>query len=458
MVEIFSSGSLTRFTGTKQDILQAEAQGTLTIGKWYDTKDHRTDPSLPLEYYYAVKKNKLFKFLSEADVIAIARANNYVKSVMQTNSTLPVVDANGELKINVKLSAAIGQRAQMTSDGLLVSETPDYVRSTTDTNTVALGVDGNGQLSANVRVSNATRNAFTAKPDGGYVPALSVHSSSANYLKINALNEISLSNAALVDKHDATALVSLAEFVSDLNNNKFIPATDIGAGDLIIFKSSIGNYQYVGAGVVPFQITDFHKIESPADAMSDSFIRSRMSAGAGWAYDPTTGIGSARHSTDAGNHIRFGADGGNYLNVGVSDFVSQNGGVTITKSTQDHVTGLHTRINDLSNQVVVGAENGLSIVGQKTRLGGKLDAKTVLDLDGKELYFKGDGAVFIQNRFIAAYKNVGGKPVGAALGWVREFLGENEDGLLEPIYVRPLEWTGINGMFDPAYFGSQHSV
>lgn len=454
-LNIQSSATLSRFTGSKADILGLEGSNSVTIGKWYYTNDHLADAGIPLEVYYGIKSNKLSKVLTASDVAQIAIANNYVKSVAATLSATPNVDANGVLRVNVNLSTQAGQRAVETADGLLVTESLDYVRSTGDTDTMMLPVDANGKLTAFLRTSGAAGNALQVKPDGAFVQATTVHADSVNYLQI-VDGAIKVKAAATIEKHNATALPSLAEFVSDLNTQKYVPTTPIEIGDIVLFAPAIGNFMYIGNGVAPYVEADFVKFEGPG--MDDSYIRSRFLAGQGIAYNPLTGEIKTRVSADAGNDLAHGSDGGNFVSVASASFVATNGATPLTNTTQEHITNVHTRINDLTASVVNGAENGVSVVGQKARLGGALLVDTIIDQATKELSFKGNGATMVQNLYNAAYEvDANGLPVGDAKGWVRTFVGLDADGSPEWRFLIPSSWNGINNVFDKAAFGSHHS-
>ena len=453
-LNILSSATLSRFTGSKADILALEGANTVTIGKWYYTNDHAADAGIPLEVYYGVKSNKLAKVLFASDVAAIAVANNYVKSVMATLSTTPDVDANGVLRVNVNLSTQAGQRASMAADGLLVTESPNFIRSTGDTDAIMLPVDANGKLTAFVRTSAAAGNAYQTKADGAFVQATTIHADSANYLSI-VDGAIKIKAAATIEKHNATAVPNLATFVEHLNTDKFIPVTPIQVGDIVLFAPAVGNFMYVGNGVMPYVEADFIKFDSPVEAMSDSYIRSRVMAGAGIDYNPLTGEIKTRVSTDAGNDLAFGSDGGNFVSVGNASFVAANGATSLTNTTQEHITNVHTRINDLTASVVNGAENGITVANQKARLGGALLENTIINQATKDLTFTG-GATMIEKQFMPTYLvNAQGLPTGQNLGWTHLFVGVEAGGQPELRLLIPSAWEGST--FDKSKYGTMFS-
>ncbi|QKW06917.1 hypothetical protein HUT18_11465 [Streptomyces sp. NA04227] len=102
-----------------------------------------------------------------------------------------------------------------------------------------------------------------------------------------------------------------------------------------------------------------------AEAVNCTAVRSCLSAGDGITYNPTTGVITARPSSDAGNTVAFGADGGLLVPTPpevtcaqVRPCVSAGDGLAY-----DQATGVFTPniSDDAGNNITTGTDGGLFV-------------------------------------------------------------------------------------------------
>ncbi|MEU9576329.1 hypothetical protein [Streptomyces chilikensis] len=124
-----------------------------------------------------------------------------------------------------------------------------------------------------------------------------------------------------------------------------------------------------------------------ADAPSCDEVRPCFSAGDGAAYDPATGMISARPSTDAGNSLAFGTDGG--LLVPAAEATALQAADTTTVDTTITGTGTAADPYVVEADVIVAPEpNGLEATANGLLVAPSADA-------GNTLAFGADGRLFV---------------------------------------------------------------
>jgi hypothetical protein len=259
-----------------------------------------------------------------------------------------------------------------------------FAFETLDSDTVQLSFIAN-KLKADARIDAALDNAISKTSAGLYVKKLTVDPLSIGYLSIDANNRIKLEKQATVEVHMVPTELTLAAFVSNV-----LSTLQVGSGDYIYLRDATDNKQKGWVATVnnPTTVAQFIPIEFPD--YNDVQIRALFGAGDGIVYNPSTGIFSAKISTDASNDLSFGVDKGLYLNAAASIVSITNGSTVSDFSIEGALNALFGRTRlDASNGVVMETVGTGAEAYRNFKLGGALDQDTNIAGNGKQFSLNG---------------------------------------------------------------------
>lgn len=266
----------------------------------------------------------------------------------------------------------------------------------TDTASVDFTVTGS-TVTAAVKRDTAADNLLQETASGLYAKKYSIASSSANYLSIDANNQISIKTLGIIDVSVDTTAASLAAWITA---SGYTGANQVlQEGDVLILTAATGGTQcYIHNGGTAGTAADFTLIESPN--LSDSYVRGLFSANNGVSYDASSGQIT---SNDA--YIRGIISAGNGLSYSMATgiFNLNMTGVAINQPLT--WTGTGFSYTTFPTPTVTGAANGNTVVSGNVEMGGTLTKATAIggnfdwSLSGTGKYAFG-GAVHSSSKMI----------------------------------------------------------